>query len=153
MSANSELIFYWVHLLKNSIVGFKRKKVPPASKKKTPYIPSSAKFGDKETREEAWRESKQTGRRHPSCLSQQRRAFHVDRHCSSLFHCHRWRGGASSNKLHDITSDYCRLDVLIHTYHLSYSQLCCADDVCNRSFKSSHSSFTHDCVAESRLEN
>ena len=56
MSANSELIFYWVHLLKNSIVGLKRKKVPPASKKKTPYVPSSAKFGDKETREEAWGE-------------------------------------------------------------------------------------------------
>ena len=92
----------------------------------------------------------------------------MDRHCSSLFHCHRWRGGASSNKLHDITSVYCRFDVFIHTYHLFIctsmflimklfyhwcSQLCCADDVCNRSFTSSHCSFTHDCVAESRLEN
>ena len=73
-------------------------------------------------------------------------------HCPSLFHCHRWRGGASSNKLHDVTSDYCCLDVHIHTYYLFICtfmflimklfyywclQLCCADDVCNRSFKSS----------------
>ena len=59
---------------------------------------------------------------------------------------------ASSNKLHDVTVDYCCVEVHIHTYYLFICtfmflimklfyywclQLCCADDVCNRSFKSS----------------
>ena len=58
-------------------------------------------------------------------------------HCSSLFHCHRWRGGASSNKLTYYLFICTFMFLIMKLFYYWCLQLCCADDVCNRSFKSS----------------